>query len=236
MKEDAGVMYLRQQDIFDIKKKDTAITVVGAGSLGSWTVLGLAKLGLENISVYDNDEVALHNIPSQFFSMQDVPEDKSDDGDGETGTLKVLALQRNVRAFTDVSINPTGRKFIAQALSEVMVVTPDNMVTRKQVFLRCQGNTIVKRLIDGRMGGQNYRIYCVDPNNPEHVAYYLKNWYSDEQGSEVPCTAKGVGYNATMCAMEIVNLVKRTVMGQELPVEIVFDAGGLWRTVEWEAK
>lgn len=225
-----GDMYLRQQDIFNREKADTPITVIGAGSLGSWLVLGLAKLGFKDITVYDDDQVELHNIPNQFFSEADTQDDSGIEG---SGLYKVFALQRNVERFTNIDIKIHAERFERQPLSGLVIVTPDNMATRKQVFLRCMDNANVMFFMDGRMGGQTYKCYAADPNNAAQAQYYLGTWHSDEQGSQEECTARGVGYNAVMCSMELVNMAKRKVMGQEVPKAIIADSGGMWREVTW---
>lgn len=216
-------MYLRQQDIFDKTKVDTPITVIGAGSLGSWLVLGLAKLGFKDITVFDDDIVELHNIPNQAFLIRDA----------ELGVTKVMALGAIVRQATGVEITMRAERFERQPLSGLVIVTPDNMATRRQVFMRCIDNVGITFFLDGRMGGQTYKVYGVNPNVPAQAQYYLSNWHSDEEGSQEQCTARGVGYNAVMCAMELVNLAKRHVMGQDVPRSIITDAMGMWREVYW---
>lgn len=221
-----SALYLRQLDIFDVSRAHVPVTVIGAGSLGSWLVLGLAKLGFDNITVYDFDSVALHNIPNQFYTMRD--------GDEEVGPeLKVEALRRLVDFFSGVEIAIRPEKFQAQPLEGIIIATPDNMATRKSVFMRCTENSRVLRFLDGRMGGQSYRTYAIDPNDHAQRDFYLKRWYPDEAGAEEKCTERGVVYNAVACAMDLVNLTKRFVMGQEVPREIVVDSGGLWREVTW---
>lgn len=224
-----GDMYLRQQEIFDKEKVDTPITVIGAGSLGSWLVLGLAKLGFRDITVYDDDRVELHNIPNQLFTLEDAEEDP----EIEAGMTKVDALAAHVRQFTGIAIKPMFVRFDRQELKGLVIVTPDNMATRKQVFLRCIDNDAVKFFMDGRMGGQTYKCYAVNPNDGKQAQFYLSQWHSDEMGSPEPCTAKGVVYNAAMCSMELVNMAKRHVMGQDVPKSIIVDSMGMWREVNW---
>ena len=218
-------MYLRQRDIFDAAVAGVGITVIGAGSLGSWTVMGLAKLGFKNITVYDHDKVELHNLPSQFYGPDNVSTEI-------LSMLKVVALHRNVINLTENSIQISGEFFRTQALSEIMICLVDNMAVRKQIFKRCEGNTLVKAFIDGRMGGQTYRIYTIEPQKETDCRFYMNHWYPDEQASQEECTARGVGYNAVSCAMDVVNLVKKVTMGQEYPAEIVGDSGGMWKTAE----
>lgn len=230
MELDSHRMYLRQQDIFDREKASMPILVIGAGSLGSWTVLGLAKLGFKDITVWDNDKVELHNIPNQFFTPGDAEESEVNG----PALKKVVALWSHTEHFTGITIVPCFGRFTHQAIDqELVIVTPDNMQTRKSVFMRCIGHNKVKYFIDGRMGGQAYRVYANNPNNTAAKEFYLSKWIPDSQGAEEECTARGVGYNAVMCAMEIVNIAKRCAMGQDIPKEIIADSGGMWREVNW---
>jgi len=50
--------YWRQLKIFNPSKhRDIKIAMIGAGSVGSFTALVLAKMGLTNITVWDDDVV-----------------------------------------------------------------------------------------------------------------------------------------------------------------------------------
>src|SRR5215813_5940026 len=77
------------RDAFGNKRID----VIGAGATGSRIVLSLAKLGLENIHVWDFDTVEGHNIANQAYGM------------GDIGKLKVDALHDLVKAQTGLSIH-----------------------------------------------------------------------------------------------------------------------------------
>ena len=54
------------------------IDVIGAGATGSRVVLALAKLGLDNIHVWDFDHVEAHNIANQVFGLADIGKLKID--------------------------------------------------------------------------------------------------------------------------------------------------------------
>ena len=79
--------YSRQEELFDPVTQKFKIIVLGAGSLGSFITLNLAKLGFNDISVYDYDYVEGANIPNQFFRMSDI------------GKPKVEALKEIIRAW-----------------------------------------------------------------------------------------------------------------------------------------
>ena len=59
--------YWRQLDIVNIDKLQVPIIVVGAGAIGSFVTLALAKMGCGNITSYDMDTVEEHNLPNQFY-------------------------------------------------------------------------------------------------------------------------------------------------------------------------
>ncbi len=81
----------RQLDVLDVPRlARTPITVIGAGAVGSFTVLALAKCGAECITVYDDDTVESHNLPNQWYRLTDL------------GRPKVEALRELVREMTGV--------------------------------------------------------------------------------------------------------------------------------------
>ena len=58
--------FWRQLDLCPPDKLTFPITVIGAGAIGSATVVTLAKMGWSNITVYDEDDLADHNFPNQM--------------------------------------------------------------------------------------------------------------------------------------------------------------------------
>jgi len=90
---DNKISYMNQIDLFNPINQKLKIIILGAGSLGSFICLNLAKLGFDNIDVWDYDIVECQNIPNQFYKLKDI--DK----------FKVEALKEIVKEFTDVDIN-----------------------------------------------------------------------------------------------------------------------------------
>jgi tRNA A37 threonylcarbamoyladenosine dehydratase len=68
----------RQSDLIPEAILSTPITVVGAGAIGSFTVLTLAKMGFNNITVFDDDEIDFVNINNQFYRISDIGKKKVD--------------------------------------------------------------------------------------------------------------------------------------------------------------
>ena len=82
----------RQLDVLDVPRlARTPITVIGAGAVGSFTVLALAKCGAEKITVWDDDSIESHNLPNQWYRLADL------------GRPKVQALKALIAQTCDVA-------------------------------------------------------------------------------------------------------------------------------------
>ena len=57
----------RQLDLIPIAVLGTRITIIGAGAVGGWTSLALAKMGFSNITVFDYDVVEVENLNCQLY-------------------------------------------------------------------------------------------------------------------------------------------------------------------------
>jgi hypothetical protein len=197
--------YWRQTDLL---KMDTANRrkhiVIGAGSVGSYLVYGLAKLGIKNITVYDADKAEAHNIPNQFF-IEGIPE----------GMYKVHALQQTISKLMDVSrpeINAVAKMFddslfanmtdyertnhirnvIMEHKPSIVFVTVDSMSARSSIYkiLKPHINNAEIRLIDVRVGVPFINVY--DVKGSDETNYYETTLCPDEDVPDLPCTATSV--------------------------------------------
>jgi len=62
----------RQLGIVSPAQLQSPIVVIGAGGIGSWAVLALAKMGCPNITVIDFDTVEDHNVATQFYKESQI--------------------------------------------------------------------------------------------------------------------------------------------------------------------
>jgi len=62
-------IYYKQIKLFNPHKDFTKIHIYGAGSIGSHVAVGLSKIGINDISIYDFDIVEEGNVPAQFFAL-----------------------------------------------------------------------------------------------------------------------------------------------------------------------
>jgi len=214
--------YLRQQDIVRPDQLSTPILVIGAGGIGSPTVLALAKMGCSNIRVYDPDTVERHNTPNQLYRV------------GDVGEYKVNALQDIVRGYTGTTIYPVVARYESQPLAEIVIAAVDSMETRRRIWDTVKESLITRLYIEARMGAEVGRVYAVrlTPLDPEAGRQagpeYEKQLYSDEEAVELPCTARATIYNCFMIASLIANQVKRFAVGEPVWSELIMDLATMY--------
>lgn len=204
--------FLRQMDIVAADDLKVPIHLIGAGGIGSPTVIALAKMGCTNISVYDDDVVDDHNLPNQFYRTKDI------------GQLKVDALRSIVIEHSECVINAVSRRVVEENFSGIVICTVDSMQARHDIWnqsIRLRGG--VDLYIDARMGAEVYRVYSINSIDIDHVRTYEATLYSDEEAEELSCTARAIIYNTLSVAAIIANQVKKFVCGESLLKEIVFD-------------
>ena len=209
-------IHSRQMDIIKPSELDRPIRIIGAGGIGSWTALVLAKLGSQSIIVQDFDKVDESNTGSQIYSLSQI------------GQPKVEALTQSILNLTNVNIIGDNKKWDPkQPITEsIVILALDSLETRKQIWEELKKNPDVLLVIDGRMAGDFMRLFFVplDGNYDE----YEKTLVSHELVEEEPCTGKAVAYNVFMTASIISNFVKLYTKGQlKSYKEFSFDFIGL---------
>jgi len=69
-RQEQDEIYHRQLDIIHPDKLAFPITIIGAGASGSYSTLGLAKMGCTDLNIYDPDTVEAHNQPNQLYGAE----------------------------------------------------------------------------------------------------------------------------------------------------------------------
>jgi len=79
---------------------DKRVVVCGCGALGGWAAVHLAKMGLRNLALIDDDEVREHNLGTQPFRLQDIGGKKApilaNDLYRLTGTCKAVPITKRL--------------------------------------------------------------------------------------------------------------------------------------------
>lgn len=155
------------------------VDIVGAGATGSRIVLSLAKLGVENIHVWDFDKVEEHNIANQIYGLTHI------------GKLKVKALADTIRKLTGTVITTHNERVDgSKQFGEIVFLLTDTMKSRKEIWdkgLKFKLHT--KTLIETRMGADSGRVYTLNPSKPTHIKEWEATLCSDNETEVSACGA-----------------------------------------------
>lgn len=197
----------RQLEILPVDKLALPINIVGAGATGGFAALALAKMGFEDITVWDFDVVSIENMSCQFYRFKDI------------GCLKAQALAQLVEDFTKVIIKTHCRRFEERdvaTLSGVVILAVDDMKARADIFRDItEGAMNVKWVIDPRMSAEKYNQFTINPHDPKDQKTYRKSLYTNEEAVAERCTAKSTMYTAMMASGFIAKTVKDLAVGAE---------------------
>lgn len=179
----------RFKDAAWFPKENETVMIGGAGGIGSWLTIFLARAGFVPI-VYDFDLIEEHNLGGQLFRKEDI------------GTNKVHALQKIVSEFSNQNITTISEKITEDSPSHHFCFSAfDNMKARKDLFevwKRSITNCPVTPIfIDGRLEMEQLQIFCVTPDN---ISEYEKQLFDDSEVEDAPCTMKQTSHSAGMIA------------------------------------
>ena len=213
--------FSRQANILNPEEFNRPIHIIGAGATGSWVAFTLAKMGLSNITVYDFDEVGMHNLPNQMFGLSDIDKNKA------------LSIKNIIRRFTGFNIKARTQKVEGgQPLQGIVFMLTDTMKSRKDIYnMSIKNNPNIDLLIETRMDLRGGRIYAIDPKNRYMCKQYEGTFYSDDEAEVSACgvsqtvlpTALAITSHAIWKLLNYINgepLFNETII--DLPNEIIF--------------
>jgi hypothetical protein len=187
----------QQQALFN-PNAARAVTVIGAGSVGSHVVLMLAKLGVTDITVVDADHVESHNLPMSVYGLQDLAK------------YKTSALAMHVEQQTGVVIKWARQMYAGGHLKGTVVACVDNMETRMLIWKQVRKNPLVDIFVDTRTAEELISVFGVNPNDDTHIAYYEHHLYPTAETINATCGRHGIIYvSAVAAALACVRLTRR---------------------------
>jgi hypothetical protein len=180
-----------------MEKLGIPITIIGAGSVGSFTAFTLAKAGFSNITVIDFDKVEIENMSSQLYRPCDI------------GKQKVVALKELIKMFCDTDIEVVDGRYDGKPLSGIVIMAVDSMEVRADIWkAHAEIAFGTQLLIDPRMAAESSLCYAMNPLDPADCVSYAKTLYTDEQAVHERCTAKATGYCSLALSSHIVKVIK----------------------------
>jgi len=162
------------------------VTIIGAGSIGSYTAFCLARMFPKiEIEIWDGDVVEPHNLPNQLFA----------DNINEN-IFKVFALQNTIKAIiADANIKVIPSMWNGEPIKcKCLVVAVDNMITRERLVN--DYHVVYDYLLDARVGGLYANTFWSYKTMRE---LYCDTLYKDTQVKPLPCT----GQNVVDVAMQV---------------------------------
>jgi len=186
-------IYFKQAKLFNPHQNEhMKVFVYGAGSIGSHVVMGLAKIGISNITVYDFDSVEAANIPAQFYGP-------------DASGLKVYELAKLTKQLTGVDITPMNGKIDEGfqpdiTYNTIHILAFDNIEARRIVFEKLKDYPV--HLLDGRIGGFNWEKHYCRCDNQHDWKQYSKSL--DGTFAELECGEKCLWPVNSMIASKIV--------------------------------
>ena len=172
-------------DAFGAQRLD----VIGAGATGSRIALELAKLGVQNLHIWDFDLIEEHNIANQAFGVNDI------------GQLKVDALAERIAVDTGLEVTAHNEAVTGRTqLGDYVFLLTDTMSSRKEIWEGAiRYKPTVKLMVETRMGKDEGRVYAVRPCIPTEIREWEATLCEDEEASESLCGARTtVGPTAAM--------------------------------------
>lgn len=183
--------FSRQSEIFDVNswnEEGKSISIVGCGATGSWVALSLAKMGIENVTLYDFDTVEEHNIPNQAFGLKDI------------GLNKAVALSNMIKEQTGIYYEPKNRKVTREKLGNIVFLLVDSMKAREEIFNNCVFNPLNEMVIETRLMLRGGYLHVVNTKDLESVGRFKSTLYSDDEAEVSAC-----GHSLTLgCTAQII--------------------------------
>jgi molybdopterin/thiamine biosynthesis adenylyltransferase len=202
----------RQLDLIPVAVLQEPITIIGAGAIGSFSALMLAKMGFDNITVYDYDTVDVVNMNSQFYRFSDI------------GKLKAVALRDLVHDFTKVTLTIKPERYIGGVFPGIVISAVDSMGARRLIWEQhYQIGVRTRLIIDPRMGAESAALYSVRPMDRVAGEKYARSLYSDAEALQERCTAKSTMYCVGPLSGLVCKVVKEAVTGELCTKSILWD-------------
>lgn len=179
----------RFKDAAWFPKENETVMIGGAGGIGSWLTIFLARAGFSPI-VYDFDLIEEHNLGGQLFRQVDI------------GTNKAHALFKIIQEFSNQDISTIAERITENSPSHHFSFSAfDNMKARKDLFetwkRSIEGCPVTPIFIDGRLEMEQLQIFCV---TPDRIEAYEQQLFDDSEVDDAPCTMKQTSHSAAMIA------------------------------------
>lgn len=158
------------------------IHIIGCGAVGSTITELLARCGLTDFVLYDDDIVEPHNLVNQMFREKDV-------GKPKVEALAEILTEINPEIAEKIKLIP--EKYVDQTLSGMVFLCVDKISVRKAIATLHQNNLAIKMMSDVRLSLTDAQHYMADWRKRQRVKDFIAtmNFTDEEADAETPHTA-----------------------------------------------
>lgn len=194
-----GVKHGRFKGVEWYPRGDTYTLVGGAGGIGSWLTMLLARAGFKPV-VFDFDSLEEHNMSGQLYSKHMI------------GMPKVEALKKVVSDYCSAELIVFNEKVTSDTFTHSITFSAfDNMKARRDLFDSWKQSfhtdpTAI--FIDGRLTAEQMQIFCVVGGNHKDIETYdYDHLFHDFMVEDAPCTLRQTSHAAAMIASHMVGFL-----------------------------
>lgn len=179
-------------------------TVIGGGAVGSVVADTLLKVGVTDLTVYDNDTVASHNASMSLYYPTDI------------GKPKVRALA-DVAARSGIVLKAHERHWQGDPLSGTSVaMCVHDMPTRAEIYAAVKDDPSIPIFCDSRTAGAYIEVYAINPCDEQDQRRYEALLFEEAERTEHNCGSHGIMYASLIAASAVVaNLTRYWKTGEK---------------------
>lgn len=142
----------KHYDFFQPDVVKEKIHIIGCGAIGSTVAFMLAKLGLTNFILYDEDIVESKNVANQMYRSFDI-------GKKKTEALRDMLIEINPDIEYKIKLNGF---YIDQQLDGYVFMAVDSIDVRKDIVKCNKYNNNIVAVFDFRMRLEDAQHYAAD--------------------------------------------------------------------------
>lgn len=196
-------------EFIDTREVHTPIHIIGCGAIGSTVCMELARMGFEELNIYDFDTVDEHNIANQQFYIDDI------------NTSKVDACEKNIlniNPLCTVIKHPNGLQE-PYIVNGIIIMCVDNIELRQEIVKANKKNPYCECFLDFRMRLTDAQHYFALNDWQVDELYKTMDFTHAEAAEATPTSACGVELSVVYAPVAIVsygvaNLI-RYIKGKE---------------------
>ncbi len=193
--------YSDQIKFFDPKTWIYPVHLVGAGGINNLVGPALAKMGIREIHVWDDDILETRNCPTEIAYSYDM-----------VGQYKVTAMAHTIKFLMgdDVVKIVQHQERVTENthLEGVVVSGVDSMRSRKAIWDAVKRNFIdIPLYIDGRSAGKHVAIFALSPADFNTVTKYESWLFDDSKAMPLECGARNFPPVSLYVASEITRII-----------------------------